>query len=482
MDFEFSAPAGSNPTPICAVAWELSSGAKLRLWQDEVSLLATAPYACDSDCLCIAYYASAEVGCHLALGWPPPANILDLFAEFRCMTNGLSVPCGSGLLGALAYYGLNSIGAVEKDTMRDLAMRGGPWTAEEKQALLDYCESDVAALARLLPAMAPRIAHAPRPLAWTVYGSGCPYRAGGRAHRRANPLAAPRIVAGHSNRRRLIASTPTMVSTRAACSRPNASGAGSMPQASRGHACPPGPLVLPTTRFAKWLARSRVLHRCGSDVPPSQNCALNDLAVGPDGRNRTLLSAFRASSGRNAPSSARYIFGPSTWLRALIKPPPGFGVAYVDWEQQEFGIAAALSGDALMREAYESADPYLRFAQQAGAVPESATKVTHPTEREQFKACTLAVQYRMEAQSLAQRIGQPVSHARELLRLHKRDVPSLLGVVRWRCGPCPSSRSAVVRLRLAGACFCECESAFSAQFSDAGKWRQDAADRLRFRD
>src|SRR5262249_31111674 len=80
---------------------------------------------------------------------------------------------------------------------------------------------------------------------------------------------------------------------------------------------------------------------------------LNDLAVGPDGRNRCLLSAFGARTGRNQPSNSKYIFGPSAWLRGLIRPREGRAVAYIDWEQQEFGIAAALSGDKAMRAAYE---------------------------------------------------------------------------------------------------------------------------------
>jgi hypothetical protein len=109
---------------------------------------------------------------------------------------------------------------------------------------------------------------------------------------------------------------------------------------------------------------------------------LNALAVGKDGRNRTLLSPFHARSGRNAPSNTKFIFGPSVWLRGLIRPPPGHSLAYIDWCQQEFGIAAALSRDPLMRAAYESGDCYLTFAKQAGAVPESATKESHPIERE----------------------------------------------------------------------------------------------------
>src|SRR5262249_14199286 len=101
---------------------------------------------------------------------------------------------------------------------------------------------------------------------------------------------------------------------------------------------------------------------------------LNDLAVGRDGRNRTILSAFQSRTGRNQPSNSRYIFGPSVWLRGLIKPPAGHGIAYVDWSQQEFGIAAALSGDTAMQAAYKSGDCYLAFAKQAGAVPGDASK------------------------------------------------------------------------------------------------------------
>ena len=146
---------------------------------------------------------------------------------------------------------------------------------------------------------------------------------------------------------------------------------------------------------------------------------LNDLAVGRDGRNRTLLSAFRSRTGRNQPSNAKSIFGPSVWLRGLIQPPPGHAVAYIDWSQQEFGIAAALSHDPRMMDAYLSGDPYLEFAKQAGAVPPGATKQSHKAERDQFKACVLAVQYGMGPDSLALRIGQPPIRARELLRLHR---------------------------------------------------------------
>ena len=63
-----------------------------------------------------------------------PRRMLDLFAEFRALTNGGGNQHGNGLIGALLHFGLPTIGAEEKEAMRDLAMRGGPWTAEETAA------------------------------------------------------------------------------------------------------------------------------------------------------------------------------------------------------------------------------------------------------------------------------------------------------------------------------------------------------------
>jgi hypothetical protein len=154
-DFEFVAAPGERPEVVCLVDRELKTGRTVRLWRDQLG--PAPPYPTGPDCLFVAYYASAELGCHLALGWPMPARILDLYAEFRNQTNGLPTIAGRGLIGALAAYGLDSVGAVEKTEMREIVMRGGPWTDDERIAVLDYCESDVDALARLLPAMLPKI-------------------------------------------------------------------------------------------------------------------------------------------------------------------------------------------------------------------------------------------------------------------------------------------------------------------------------------
>ena len=41
--------------------------------------------------------------------------------------------------------------------MQELACRGGPYIQAERSALLDYCQIDVEALGRLLPAMLPEL-------------------------------------------------------------------------------------------------------------------------------------------------------------------------------------------------------------------------------------------------------------------------------------------------------------------------------------
>lgn len=419
IDFEFFVPPGERPSPLCLVARSLR-GEVRRLWlEGEPS---AAPFEVGPRTLFVAYYASAEVGCFLALGWPEPAHILDLFAEFRVLTNGRTLDLGSGLVGALAYFNLTWTSTEDKEDMRALAMRGGPFTESEKRRLLDYCEADVNGTAQLLAAMRDKI-DVPRAILRGRY-----MRAAAHMEHTGVPIEVPTLTRIRSEwdgiKDRLVRAVDAQFGVFEGS-------------------------TFKAQRWAEWLARRNIpwprresgalaldddtfrdmarAHPAVATIRELRHSLselrLNDLAVGHDGRNRTLLSAFRAKTSRNQPSNSKFIFGPSVWLRGLIRPEPGRGLAYVDWSQQEFGIAAALSSDERMIDAYVTGDPYLAFAKQAGAVPKDATKATHGAAREQFKACVLAVQYGMGEASLAQRIGRPVPEARELLRLHRRTYP-----------------------------------------------------------
>ncbi len=120
VDFEFVAQPGEQPQPVCLVAKLLREGRTIRLWRDQLG--PSPPYPIGADTLVVAFYASAELGCHRSLGWPMPARVLDLYVEFRDRTNGLATPSGSGLLGALVYFGLDAMGVTEKEDMRALVM------------------------------------------------------------------------------------------------------------------------------------------------------------------------------------------------------------------------------------------------------------------------------------------------------------------------------------------------------------------------
>lgn len=155
-DFEYHAAGrqkGNILLPVCLVARELASGTTIRVWRDELQNMSHPPVPVDKHALFVAYAAYAEMACFRALNWSVPANILDLYAEFRNFTNDKPLPAGKGLIGALTYFGEPCMGAMEKDTMRALVLRGGPWSATEQQQILDYCESDVIALRRLFVRM-----------------------------------------------------------------------------------------------------------------------------------------------------------------------------------------------------------------------------------------------------------------------------------------------------------------------------------------
>lgn len=418
VDFEFNGAPGEVVRPVCLVAREFGSGRTVRLWADEFAHLSAPPYATDADSLFVAYYASAECCCHEALGWPLPENVLDLFTEFRTHTNGTALTAGNGLLGALAFFGLPAMAESDKEAMRQLIMFGGPWDAGERGAILDYCESDVEALAKLLPAMDATI-DLPRALLRGRY-----MKAAARIETFGVPIDLPLLQ--HLRQRwdsiqdALIAAVDADYGVYDGRSFREQRFAAYL--AGRDIAWPTlesGRLKLDDDTFKDMAKAHRELLPLRELRVSLGQMRLSELAVGSDGRNRCLLSPFQARTGRNQPSNARFIFGPAVWLRGAIRPAAGYGIAYVDWSQQEFGIAAALSRDPMMQEAYDSDDPYLAFAKQAGAVPQDATKQTHSATRDQFKACVLAVQYGMGAESLASRIGQPVCRARELLDLHR---------------------------------------------------------------
>jgi DNA polymerase I len=306
-DFEFVAHPGQRQVPVCLSARELRSGRQILLWHDQFG--PEPPFDLSPDSLFIAYYASAELGCFRTLGWPQPKRILDLCVEFKNATNGVPVSNGKGLIGALIFHGLDSIDAAEKTKMRDSVLRGGPWTAEEKKVILEYCQTDTEAVARLLPRMIGRI-DLPRAMLRGRYMSAVSAMEYNGVPIDTEILA--RLVSNWEDiQEKLIVEVDAEYGVY--------DGRSFRRERFEDWLCfnnmgwprlDSGRLALDDDTFEEManiypqVVNLRKLRQALSEL------RLNDLQVGKDGYNRTMLSAFAARTGRNQPSNTKYIFGP----------------------------------------------------------------------------------------------------------------------------------------------------------------------------
>jgi DNA polymerase I-like protein with 3'-5' exonuclease and polymerase domains len=393
------------------------------MFAEELYALYEAPFDVSARSLIIAYYAAAEMLCFLVLGWPLPVNVVDIYAEFRCMTNGRDLPDKRGLLGASACFGLDSMSAAEKEANRELAMKPGQLSVAELKQLVRYCEADVLlaldVYAKLESNVTPH-----------SHIRGEYTKSVARMEHTGVPIDVDALhsIQGHQDQLELalIGSSPVDVLA-----------------------------LYDGTRFttAEFMRLCRLLDirwpRLASGVPALDKDTFKDMAhvhpiiaeihqlrralsqvqtidlgVGSDGRTHAMLSPFGTVTGRNAPSSTRFPFGLAASMRGLVKPVEGTAIAVVDYAQQEYGVGAALSGDKAMQMSYLSADPYIEAAKLAGIVPASATKESHPFEREQFKMVTLATQYGMGVKTLACRLGCSEVQARAILDTHRKTFPN----------------------------------------------------------
>ena len=167
MAFPEAIPA-ANPAPADA-AWPNHPGAKFKkyaarkvlgylhesgLWRDDLLTLRAPPFDVGEHSLVVAYAVAAEASCFLALDWPLPANVLDLYAEHLLDINGLGLPREAyTLIGAMARHRLPVMSAMHKEAMRGKILDQDRWSPDDVVEILDYCSDDVDAGERLLLAM-----------------------------------------------------------------------------------------------------------------------------------------------------------------------------------------------------------------------------------------------------------------------------------------------------------------------------------------
>ena len=476
--------AGDPVTPLCLVALEMRSGRLIRLWQDQLGPFP--PYRLDNDALIVGYMLAAEFGVHAALGWGEPACALDAYVEFRHYVNDGSVKSGDrekgfySIGGALRYFLEDEIDVARKHDMRERILQGPPFSAQEQRDILDYCEDDVRALARLLPHIVPTIRP---PLAHAMFRAKFQW-AIAQQERRGVPMDGALLARLRDQWQNMRLDLVTELDRPFGC-----------------YEIVNGVAHWRKQRFADYVRRHRMSWPTYEDgtlderdetfremagkypqIEPLRELRyslsklrLNDLAVGHDHRNRAPLWAYGTKTARNAPGASQYVFGPAKWLRFLITPPPGRALVHRDYRQQEVRIAAVLSGDSALLQACESGDVYLGIAQQLGFLPDSLNEQERKAVRTLFKTVVLGIQYGL---------GFPLagcSHRHFVVR-GRRDPGALAGALSPVRGlrperprprrPAPGDRHAV---RVVDAMPVRHQPAHHPQFSDPKHRQRDPA-------
>jgi DNA polymerase-1 len=147
------------------------------------------------------------------------------------------------------------------------------------------------------------------------------------------------------------------------------------------------------------------------------------LPIGRDGRNRPSLFPFCTATGRNAQSKSLY--NCHAGLRSFMRFPPDKIGLYLDWKGQEIGIAAALSGDRALMDAYRG-DVYHALALICGLTDDrdpARWKKQSPEARNRMKALQLGINYGMGVPSLARGLDRHPLIASAFIEQHKRAYP-----------------------------------------------------------
>jgi hypothetical protein len=362
-DTEFKAEPGNRPAPVCVTARELRSG---REWAQFGEFGRRPPFPVDDETVFVGYYNSAELGFHKALGWPEPRYQVDLYIEFRNLTNGLWLPHGSSLIGAMTHFGLDY--PANKVEMIKIINRGD-WSAEEEGHIRHYNWVDMDATARLLLKMYPKLdidralyrGMFP-PVAAAMEWEGLPIDVEWLERLKYYWQAIQdRLIARIDRRYQLYEGRSF---------REHRFGAMLSELGIPWPRLESGRLNLEddTWRQAAKLYPDVIGPYRELRHALSQMRLFDDLSVGRDGRNRALTSYYRARTSRSQPSNAKSLMGTSVWLRNLIKPERGRVIISADYSQQEPGIGAALSADLRMQRAYNIGDFYLGFGIETGAI------------------------------------------------------------------------------------------------------------------
>ncbi len=354
--------------------------------------------------------------------------MLDLYAEFRNLRNGVKPSTGFKLNGVLAFYGLP---LVPKEVV-ELAIRGEPFTPEERTRLEEYCRADADAHARLLESIFLEAGLWDHMRLGQALMRGREMASLAQVEANGIPIDVEAFKPTSAYMPKIIAKFTEAVDKDYGVHKDGSFNAELFAGYLIRHE-----IAWPKLKSGKLALDDETFKRKAEEYPELMplhklrttlgQVRLHKLTLGPDGRNRTMLSPFQSLTGRNQPSSREFLFGPASWIRCFIKPPEGRAVAYCDYASQEIAIAAVLSGDERLWEDYATGDVYEAFAKQAGLVEPGDDEKKIKAARDKCKPLFLSLNYGSTARGLATRAKLPLEIAVDLVKRHRLRYPDF-----WR--------------------------------------------------
>jgi len=443
-DFEYEVRDGDLPNVLCMVARELDEHLHhvrtIRMWSGEFG--SRPPFDIGDDTLFVAYSAWAEMTCFTVLGWQFPTHVFDQHTAYLASNNVLLPHNPSEfkqkprnrLPDACRSYGIAGWEGIDKGTLaQDIGE--GRWANYGATAVLDYCEEDVRMSAKLLRAqllgnVIYPAADVERVLWWSNYSA----KATALIQAAGMPIDMPLWNLVKENKAAVVRSLIAHYDP--------SYGDDETIYTLEGE--------WSYERFERWLIRKGIkqwprletgrldvsgdafrlmYHEPGIEALHALRDSLNvvvkaKLPIGLDGRNRPSLFPFCTATGRNAHS--RSLYNNHACMRSFMLFSADTIGVYLDWRTQEVGVAAALSRDQALIDAYRLGDVYHALALVCGFTddPDPAHWKRNNLEmRNRMKRLQLAINYGMGVRSLARGLDRHPLIASNIIEMHRRAYP-----------------------------------------------------------
>lgn len=417
LDFEYKQIDGNPPKPVCIVIKDLFTEKTIKEWLVNKKFKYPHPI---QKTLFVCHWAVAEVSCLIELGIDKPRAVFDTFIEEKKMFNGILR--GFGLVDVCERHGIKGVMSHEKKEIwrKYIADNYPNYTTEDEAGIMGYCEEDVVTTEKLFLSQLDKLTKKDNNFNRIIsqacfHGKAMGYCAQVEAngihidHKlfkdfRANFEKIKKLEIEEINKLCNVFDGDTFNQKKFEEFLKKEQLYKRWPKTPTGKPKTDDRTFYRFQHIPKIFALKNSLFIINSQK-------LKGYQLGEDNRSRSRLNMFGQLTGRTNVSTATNPFGAPRMMRTMIHPDEDSVYGYFDFKAQEPNVMAALSQDKNMLAAVDSPDPYLYVAKFVKAVPEYATKKSHPVERERYKVSYLAIAYDQTPYGLSAKLGVSLAKA-----------------------------------------------------------------------